>query len=124
MVKGGKPVLHVSVHTFTPVLKGRVRRADLGLLYEPARTHERDLAAKWRDIIKGMSPGLRIRLNYPYRGASDGFTTYLRGRFFEELYRGIELEVNSKHIEDSRKWADIRRTLIASIGLITGKNPS
>lgn len=121
MVKGDKPVLHVSVHTFTPVLKGRVRRVDLGLLYEPARTHERDLAARWQEIIKGMSPGLRIRLNYPYRGASDGFTTYLRGRFSGELYLGIELEVNSKHIDNSRKWADIRRTLIASIGTITGK---
>ena len=33
----GRRVVHVSSHSFTPVLNGEVRHADVGLLYDPRR---------------------------------------------------------------------------------------
>ncbi len=36
-VARGRRVIHVSSHTFTPELDGKVRRADVGLLYHPGR---------------------------------------------------------------------------------------
>lgn len=90
----GGVVLHISVHTFTPELNGERRNADIGLLYDPARRGEQNFAASWRAALRKAAPGLRIRMNYPYRGAADGFTTYLRRRFPASRYLGLELEVS------------------------------
>lgn len=87
-------VLHLSVHTFTPELDGEVRNADVGLLYDPSRKLERDFCARWCESLRDAGPGLRIRMNYPYRGTADGLTTHLRRRFPASRYLGIELEVN------------------------------
>ncbi len=93
-VRRGRTVLHLSVHSFTPVLEGRLRHADIGLLYDPRRTLERTLCAAWRRALCGTAPLLTLRLNYPYRGTADGFTAYLRHRFPSSAYLGIEIEVN------------------------------
>lgn len=92
-VRAGRIVLHVAVHSFTPVLGGKVRGADLGLLYDPARPLEARLCRRWQAALRDAG-GLRVRRNYPYRGVSDGLTTYLRGRFPRRLYAGVELEIN------------------------------
>lgn len=89
----GEEVVHVSVHSFTPALDGRSRNADVGLLYDPSRAAERVLCEAWRHALRELDPGLRVRLNYPYRGTADGFTRFLRGRF-DQGYAGIELELN------------------------------
>src|SRR5687767_303807 len=44
----GEKTLHVSSHSFTPQLDGEVRRADIGLLYDPSRQSERDLCLAWQ----------------------------------------------------------------------------
>lgn len=91
------PVLHVSAHSFTPVLDGHERRADVGLLFDPRRSEEAAFAAGWREALRRALPhGSVIRRNYPYRGVSDGFTTHLRRRFPGDVYRGLELEVNQR----------------------------
>lgn len=87
-------LLHISVHTFTPVLNGEVRNTDIGLLYDPRREGEREFARQWRTALHRVAPELRVRLNYPYRGAADGFTTHLRKRFPASRYLGFELEIN------------------------------
>lgn len=86
-------VLHVSVHSFTPVLDGRARRLDVGLLYDPSREPERSLAASWLEGARRALPGLRFRANAPYRGTSDGLATFLRKRVPPERYSGVELEI-------------------------------
>ncbi len=86
-------VLHVAVHSFTPVLDGELRRADVGLLYDPARPLERRFGLSLQHALKARVPELRVRLNYPYRGAADGFTTWLR-RGLGPRYLGFELELN------------------------------
>jgi predicted N-formylglutamate amidohydrolase len=89
-------LLHVSAHSFTPVLNGDVRRADVGLLYDPARPVERELAAAWSETLRARAPALVIRRNYPYRGTSDALVTHLRRRHGHGSYAGIEIEVNQK----------------------------
>jgi predicted N-formylglutamate amidohydrolase len=87
-------VVHVGIHTFTPVLAGRRRNADIGLLYDPGRKAETVFCEMWMIALARFAPHLHVRGNYPYRGWSDGLTTSLRARFPARRYLGIELEVN------------------------------
>jgi predicted N-formylglutamate amidohydrolase len=87
-------VLHIGVHSFTPSLDGKVRNADIGLLYDPRRRSEQAVCIRWQEAIKSVQPALRVRRNYPYRGSSDGFTTSLRQQFGPDRYLGVELEIN------------------------------
>jgi len=91
-------VIHVSSHTFTPVLGGNVRRADVGLLYDPRRRSERSLCERWQRSLRARRPGWIVRRNYPYLGRSDGLTSYLRRRFGDRHYIGLELEVNQERV--------------------------
>ncbi len=90
-------VLHISVHSFTPILHGQARNAAIGLLYDPRRPDEKQFCQQLKTSLLEELPDLKIRLNYPYRGTSDGFTTYLRKRFAKN-YIGIELEINQKNL--------------------------
>jgi len=111
-----RPVLHVSSHSFTPVLDGEARQADIGLLYDPRRERERTLAARWKAAILDRRPGLRVRFNYPYAGRADGLTTALRRLFPDERYAGIELEVNQRlPLTGGRDWAALRRVLAGAL---------
>jgi predicted N-formylglutamate amidohydrolase len=87
-------VVHVAVHSFTPVLHGEARNADVGLLYDPRRPAEADFCKRWRAVLKNLAPDLRVRMNYPYAGTADGLATWLRKRWPDPVYAGIELELN------------------------------
>lgn len=89
-----RPVCHIGVHSFADTWGGERRRADVALLYDPARPLERTLCREWKRALHEVAPVLRLRRNYPYRGAADGLTTALRRRFSPTRYVGIELEVN------------------------------
>lgn len=122
-VAAGQRVLHLSAHSFTPVLNGQVRNADVGLLYDPARPGEVALARRWQAALKTAARDLRVRRNYPYSGTSDGFTAYLRRRFPAVSYVGIELEINQKHVASGGgAWRAIRARLIATLReVLTGQ---
>jgi predicted N-formylglutamate amidohydrolase len=112
----GDRVIHVAVHSFTPALRGVRRNADLGLLYDPGRPGELALARRWRAALREAAPGLRVRMNYPYRGTSDGIQTELRRRFGARDYVGLEIEVNQKHLEPgARTRAGVVRAVEASL---------
>ena len=102
-------VMHIGVHSFTPVLEGERRNADVGLLYDPARTAERDVCTRWAEALRLRDPVLRVRRNYPYRGTADGLTTWLRRRYPASRYLGIELEVNQAYLAGPRRAALARR---------------
>lgn len=87
-------VVHVACHSFTPVLDGVVRRVDIGLLFDPRRSFERRVVTRLRRELEARLPGVRIRLNQPYRGISDGLTTATRRGLADRVYAGIELELN------------------------------
>jgi predicted N-formylglutamate amidohydrolase len=86
------------VHSFTPVLDGTARKADIALLYDPARPRERALAAHWLRALRVAEPARVVRRNDPYRGSADGLTTALRGEYPAARYLGIEIEVNQRHV--------------------------
>jgi len=112
----GQRVVHLSAHSFTPVLNGQERLADVGLLYDPTRPGEAALARRWQSALKTAARNLRVRRNYPYSGTSDGFTAYLRKRFPATAYVGIELEINQKHVSSrSEIWRDLLARLIAAL---------
>jgi predicted N-formylglutamate amidohydrolase len=111
----GGQVLHLSVHTFAPVLRGETRRADVGLLYDPRRKLERRLARIWAETLGGESLNLRVRCNYPYRGSADGHVTALRRVFPPGRYLGLELEVNQRFPRGQRaRWERLRAALAHS----------
>lgn len=93
-INQGKMVLHLSIHSFTPILNNILRETDLGILYDPKRTHERSLTRAWQKQLQIIQNVLRVRLNYPYKGVSDGFTTHLRKEFSVDSYLGLEVEMN------------------------------
>jgi predicted N-formylglutamate amidohydrolase len=90
-VARGRRVIHISSHSFTPVLDGEMRRADVGLLYHPGRGGEAKLCARWKSALLPIAPELRVRRNYPYAGRADGVTSHMRLRFPPGAYVGIEL---------------------------------
>jgi predicted N-formylglutamate amidohydrolase len=95
----GRRVLHLGIHSFTPVFDGVIRRPDVALLYDPARESERALAGDWLRALASAEPGRVHRRNDPYRGSADGLTTALRKVHADARYVGIEVEVNQRHVE-------------------------
>lgn len=92
--RAGRRVVHVGLHSFTPVFDGIERQVEIGLLYDPRRHAE-------RAVVSAMLPWLetwQVRRNQPYRGAADGLTTWLRRRFGDADYAGLELELNQKFV--------------------------
>ncbi len=85
----GHRVIHLSSHSFTPELDGRVRGADAEL---------------------------RLRRNYPRAGRGDALTSHLRLRFAQRDHAGIEREVNQAlAFAGGRRWTTLRGTLIDSL---------
>lgn len=115
-VAAGGQVIHLSSHSFTPVLGGVARNADVGLLYDPARPGEAALCRRWQAALHASAPHLRVRRNYPYTGRSDGFTAWLRRRFPAEAYLGIELELNQRWVgQGGKAWRELRRQVLESL---------
>lgn len=109
-----KPVVHLSIHTFTPVLNGSVRDLEVGILFDPDREPEQQYCQALADFLnKDLSP-LRITFNEPYKGTDDGFTTYLRTQFQDKDYLGIEIEINQKMIGTS-DWFHVQKSLAMAL---------
>lgn len=109
-------ILHISVHTFTPRLKGLVRSADIGLLFDPGRANEKRYCTVLKKEIIGRFKGIKIRFNYPYKGISDGLTTMLRKIHSGRNYTGIELEVNQKlPVKNQNMWNRLKEYMPEAI---------
>lgn len=98
LVTQGRRVLHLSIHSFTPVLNGTSRNANVGILYDPQRPFEAQLARSLCVAVRAADKALLVRKNYPYVGRTDGFTTYLRRQFPAAQYAGIEIETRQDAI--------------------------
>ncbi|HLT53673.1 MAG TPA: N-formylglutamate amidohydrolase [Flavobacteriaceae bacterium] len=114
MLLQGEQVLHLSIHSFTPILNGEVRACDIGILYDPKRLEEKQFASTFKNHLLRQLPNLIVRFNYPYRGEADGFTTYLRPKF-KTNYLGIELEINQKYATDNIMHPNIKDALFNAL---------
>ena len=109
-------VIHISSHSFTPELNGKVRNADIGLLYDPARPGEVALCERWKASLEACTPDLTVRRNYPYAGKGDGLTAWFRRRMAPDVYVGVELEVNQKLVlATGRRWPELRQIIVESL---------
>lgn len=117
-------VLHLSIHSFTPKLNHSIRNADIGLLYDPRRRHERRFAMDLQESLRNLDRNLKIRRNYPYRGIADGVTTYHRKLFKSGQYAGLEIEINQKYplAGDNRAWCRLQNTIVQGLARSLGKS--
>ncbi|WP_372798450.1 N-formylglutamate amidohydrolase [Pontiella sp.] len=113
---GDADTLHLSLHSFTPVFNGKERKADLGILFDPARPREAVFSTALQHELK-TATGLRVFRNYPYRGTADGTTTRLRKQLGAHRYLGIEIEISQALLSpaDSAAASRLPRLLADSI---------
>ncbi|MEQ8424885.1 MAG: N-formylglutamate amidohydrolase, partial [Cyclobacteriaceae bacterium] len=95
-----KPVLHLSIHSFTPTFNEVERKVDIGLLFDPERQRELVFCNRLKESLSELLTGTTILFNEPYRGIDDGFTTHLRGKYDDSSYLGIEIEISQKYTPD------------------------
>jgi len=113
----GQQVLHLSIHSFTPIWNGTSRNCDLGILYDPKRKEEKAFAKELKEKVLKNSD-FKVRFNYPYKGSSDGFTTHLRKRF-PNNYLGIELEINQKFSHENHMEKRIKDIIYKTVRSLT-----
>ena len=107
-------IVHLSAHSFVPVLNGVTRRADVALLYDPSRRPEKAFCDAWVAALKRALPAFRVRRNSPYRGSADGLTTALRRRHAANDYIGVEIEVNQRLL-DSDAFDRVTEALLGTL---------
>lgn len=79
------PVLHVSVHSFTPVWQGEARNCDIGLLYDPQRRGEQPLACalaralRAQEELRADDDGLRAQTGVRLHKAAVAARAVARG---------------------------------------------
>ena len=110
-------VLHLSIHSFTPILNEVKRLTDIGLLYDSRSVLEKTFCKSYKKELNLLNPSLNIRYNYPYIGTADGFTTYLRKQFSKN-YMGIEIEVNQKYSTSENLENEIKKVLFLALKTI------
>jgi predicted N-formylglutamate amidohydrolase len=112
--KKGMPLIHIVIHTFTPVKNGKPQNGDIGILFDPKRSLEKVLANEINKELKKKLPKYEIMNNRPYRGDSEGLTQYFREKYPQ--YLGIEIEISNKHTRMScTSGKEINKAILETI---------
>ncbi len=115
-------IIHLGIHSFTPKLKGEVRHTDIGILFDPKILLEIKFSRLLKEQLKISAPELRVRMNYPYKGTSDGLTRSLRRAFGKTTYAGIEIEINQKFFTSDMKQNQKRMAHLFSQSIQNAKD--
>lgn len=107
-------VIHIGVHSFIPVFHGYHRPTRIGLLYDPSRKAEAEMALRWQKELK-LRTSLAVHRNLPYRGTGNGLVTALREEFSPARYLGFELELNQLCLKSPAKAREIISLLTGSL---------
>lgn len=115
-IEDSHAVLHLSIHSFTPIYQGRSREIDFGVLYDQSRPQEVVVANALLEFHKRYHADLRVAANQPYQGTDDGHVTALRKRFGSS-YAGIEVEYSQGLDLDAHadRWANGLHNALASL---------
>lgn len=111
----GHRILHVGVHSFTDILNNVRRELDTALLFDPDRPAERALCERWLTALAQAKPDWRHRFNEPYKGIDDGLTTWLRTRFADDVYAGVEVELRQSLITEPAAQRDVGDLLATTL---------
>ena len=112
VLRRGRRILHISVHSFTPRFRGARRSTDVGLLFDPRRRREAAFCAAWKARLEQRQPRLVVRYNDPYDGIHPSVVQSMREAFAARSYVGIQIEVSQKFPRgDARRWRALRRLL-------------
>ena len=114
-IKNNRQVFHLSMHSFTPELDGITRNAAIGLLYDPKRNAEKEIARIWHALLTNDSSDYNVRMNYPYRGTSDGFVSALRKKYAEQDYVGFEVENNQALVQEDISLTMLKNTHLKNL---------
>ena len=87
------------------------RTFEVGVLFDPSRAPERDLAVALRDHL--AAAGWDARLNEPYHGVPEGLTSWLRAQLAPDAYSGMEIECSYAWVDDPARVAAMARDLAA-----------
>ena len=120
-LKANETVLHLSVHSFTPLLNSIKRQGDIGLLYDSKRPMEKQFCKIFKTYLVKENPKYLVRFNFPYLGKADGFTTYLRKQF-PENYMGIELEINQTFSKNNQMDSQLKVDLFNALRITLQEN--
>lgn len=112
-------VVHLSIHSFTPELEGRVRAVSIGVMFDPAYPLEQELATKLVGRIRRH--GLTCEENQPYDGRAAALVTSCRNILRAERYAGIEIEINQGHVDEIDR---IGKILIDAVRVATDSDGS
>jgi predicted N-formylglutamate amidohydrolase len=112
----GESVMHLGIHSFTPVLDGKPRTTDIGILYDPQRVEEKTFARLLQRALQSARPDLRVRMNDPYRGVHDGHQSGYRRQYAADRYLAIELEINQLQVAGAAEsWQALQRVVMLSL---------
>lgn len=92
-------VLHISIHSFTPVMKNQRRDCDIGLLFKQSDVFAKKRCLQIQKKLLELNPKLRVKLNYPYDAEHGGIMNAIRSDLpiaSQKRYSGIYIECNQR----------------------------
>ena len=101
------------MHSFEPALDPIARAFDAGVLFDPARHPETEIATGIADRL--TESGLSVRLNEPYFGTPEGTTSWLRAQIDQARYVGIEIEACYRWMDRDGSLEDFAARLARAI---------
>ena len=110
-IEQGQQVLHLSIFTFTPILRGLFLNTALGVLYDAHRHAEKEVVRIIYSLLMKETPPYKIRHNYPFLGTHDYVLNSFRKKFSEKDYLGIKLGINQSLITTVHKQDEICKML-------------
>lgn len=110
-----KQVLHLSIHTFAPKLRGLIHQAGIGLSYDSNRHGEKEVARIIHGLILQEPIPYKIRMNYPFSGSKDYVLNHYRKQHEQRDYLGIKIEVNQALLSNSTELDNLCNTLANSL---------
>ena len=101
----GQQVLHLSIFTFTPILRGLFLKTAIGVLYDAHRHAEKEVARILHGLLDKETPPYKIRHNFHFLGTHDYIINSFRKKYAEQDYLGIKLGINQALVPNAPEQA-------------------